>query len=134
MKNMKKQLTHLLLGAFIVLMSACQNNVCYDLVGRWGNQEGQSIIFDAGGKALWLIRFGSQIDTFTISYFYDCQKSPAELNLSNFKSGPYSGKTLFGILDWKDQNSFRLDAEAGESADIRPKNFGSEQTQVFVKE
>jgi hypothetical protein len=131
---MIKQLTHSLLGAFIFMICACQNNVCHDLVGRWGNQEGQSILFEAGGKAFWLIRFGSQIDTFPISYLYDCEKKPTHLNLSNFKNGPFTGKTLFGILDWKDQNSFRFNAEAGESFDIRPKNFESEQTQIFTRE
>jgi hypothetical protein len=131
---MKKQLTLGVLSAFYLCFTACQNKVCYELAGHWNNKEGQSIVFEAGGKALWLIRFGSQIDTFPISYFYDCEKKPAELNLSNFKSGPFTGKTLFGILDWKDKNAFRFESEAGNSSEIRPKTFKSEQTQIFTRE
>jgi hypothetical protein len=130
---MKKQLTLSALFAYFLFLTACQNNVCYDLVGHWNNKEGQSIVFEAGGKALWLIRFGSQIDTFPISYFYDCEKHPAILNLSNFQSGPFTGKTLFGILDWKSKDAFRFESEAGASPDIRPKSFKSEQTQVFTR-
>jgi hypothetical protein len=131
---MKKHFTLGTLFLYLFLFAACNKNTCHDIVGHWNNKEGQSIVFEAGGTALWLIRFGSQIDTIAISYFYNCEKNPIELNLSNFKSGPFTGKTLFGILDWKEKNAFRFESEAGNNSDIRPKSFKSEQTQIFTRE
>lgn len=118
----------------IILMFNCSDPPCRDLQGRWTNREGQAFYFKGNGKALWLIRFGSQIDTFVMEYRYDCRKQPAELDLSGFQSGPLSGKTLYGILEWNTDSTFRFDAEAGTQPDARPKAFETDQTQKFYRE
>ena len=112
----------------------CSEPNCRELKGRWTNREGQSFDFQPNGNALWLVRFGSQIDTFTMEYRYDCKKQPIELDLSGFKTGPLSGKTLFGILEWNSDSSFRFDAEAGIDPAARPAAFNTEQTQKFYRE
>ncbi len=107
---------------------------CRDLTGQWTNREGQFFHFQPNGKALWLIKFGSQFDTFPIRYHYDCKQKPAILDLSGFQSGPLTGKTLFGILEWTSDSSFRFDSESGTSPDVRPQTFNVEQTQRYFKE
>lgn len=118
----------------IVFMLDCSDPACRDLQGRWTNREGQEFYFQGNGKALWLVRFGSQTDTFVMDYRYDCRKQPAELDLSGFQTGPLGGKTLYGILEWSNDSTFRFDAEAGTQADVRPQAFATEQTQKFFRE
>lgn len=112
----------------------CGDSSCTPLSGKWTNGEGQSFQFQPGGKALWLVRFGSQVDTFRMEYRYDCKKQPAELDFSGFDTGPLKGKTLYGILEWNSGASFRFDSEAGNSPEARPTAFENDQTQQFVRE
>jgi len=107
---------------------------CPELVGRWSTREGQSILFQKKGKALWLTRFGSQVDTVPMAFRYDCAKQPVELDLFQFHTGPLVGKTLFGILEWNSDTSFRFNAEAGTEPSLRPKTFESDQTMKFYLE
>ena len=121
------------LGAAVLLLafSFCGDQPCRDLADSWTNREGQTLVFQPGGKALWLIRFGSATDSFPISYRYDCAKSPAEIDFTGFQAGPLAGKSLFGIIEWKSDTSFRVDFESGTNAEVRPKEFNSEQAQTF---
>ncbi len=112
----------------------CTDPPCRSLEGHWTNREGQSFQFQSDGKALWLVRFGSQVDTIAMDYRYDCRKQPAELDLDGFQTGPLSGKTLYGILEWNSDSSFRFDAEAGNAPAVRPTTFENDQTQKFFRE
>ncbi len=115
-------------------ITACDTGSCRNLNGRWSTREGQSILFQKNQKALWLTRFGSQVDTVPMKFRYDCKKEPVELDLSQFQTGPLVGKTLFGILEWNSDTSFRFNAEAGTDPAIRPKTFESDQTLKFFLE
>lgn len=120
---------------FFPMMFGCGgDSSCPDLSGRWTNREGQSFFFKPDGKALWLVRFGSQVDTFSMEYRYDCKKQPAQLDLTGFQTGPLSGKSLFGILEWNSDSSFRFDSETGTSPEVRPTAFETDQTQKYFKE
>ncbi len=119
--------------AFLPLFG-CTDSSCRELSGHWSTREGQSFYFQKNGAALWLVRFGSQVDTINMTYRYNCQTNPAELDLQGFDSGPLVGKTLFGILEWNNDSSFRFDAEAGTSPKIRPRTFISDQTRKFFQE
>ena len=123
----------IVLLAFLPLLG-CTDTACRELSGRWTTREGQSFYFEKNGNALWMIRFGSQVDTITMKYRYDCQKNPAELDLSGFAAGPLVGQSLYGILEWNTDSSFRFDAEAGPGPEVRPRAFESDQTQKFFKE
>jgi hypothetical protein len=124
----------LLSWAVLFFFSCTDTSSCQDLDGRWTNREGQIFLFQPDGKALWLIQFGSQFDTFSIQYQYDCKQKPATLDLSGFHSGPLTGKTLFGIVEWSSDTAFRFDAEPGASPEVRPKAFNLEQTQRYFRE
>ena len=115
-------------------ITGCTDPPCRPLSGLWSTREGQSFYFLENGKALWLTRFGSQIDTIAMRYSYNCTKEPIELDFSDFESGPLAGKTLFGILEWNSDTSFRFDAEAGPGPEVRPATFESDQTQKYFKE
>ncbi|MCB0533457.1 MAG: hypothetical protein H6574_20960 [Lewinellaceae bacterium] len=118
----------------LLSITGCTDSTCRTLSGRWSTREGQSFYFQENGHGLWLVRFGSKIDTFPMAYRYDCGKQPIELDLSGFETGPLAGKTLFGILEWNSDTSFRFDAEAGTSPTVRPSTFESDQTQKFFIE
>jgi len=122
--------------ALLALFSStgCDMGDCRDLAGRWSTREGQTMLFKKNGKALWLTRFGSQVDTVPMEFRYDCKKKPVELDLWKFQTGPLVGKTLFGILEWNSDTSFRFNAEAGTDPAIRPKTFESDQTMKFFQE
>lgn len=123
------------IAAVFLFYTACRPGTsCPDLTGQWANHEGQFFHFEPGGKALWLIKFGSQFDTFPIRYYYDCKQKPAILDLSGFKSGPLTGKTLYGILEWTSDSSFRFNSESGSSPDVRPQVFNVEQTQRYFRQ
>lgn len=119
--------------AFLALQG-CTGSDCRDISGRWSNREGQTFEFRPDGKALWLVRFGSQVDSVQMEYQYNCKTRPAQLDLTGFQSGPLTGKTLFGILEWNSDSSFRFDAEAGAGPEVRPATFDSDQTQKFFLE
>ena len=132
---MQRFFTHmyLCLVLFTVQMFVfCTNKVtCHELSGRWTTHEGQEFVFQSEGKALWLTRFGSQFDTVPFEYRLDCKAEPATIDLRNFSTGPYLGKTLFGILEWTSDTSFRLQYEPGADEWARPKEFDSEATVKF---
>jgi hypothetical protein len=133
---MNQLITQLVLfSGFTTLFLFCKSERnCRELTGRWTNKEGQEISFGPDGKALWLIKFGSQFDTFAIQYQYDCKATMPKLDLTNFQSGPLKGKTLYGIIEWSNDSVFRFSAEPGMSEDARPPKFNPEQTQRFYKE
>lgn len=123
-----------LLAGVTSLFFSCTGDACRELSGRWTNREGQVFVFQPDGKGLWLIQFGSNFDTFPMQYKYSCDAKPATLDLTGFQSGPLTGKTLFGIVDWTNDTVFRFDAEPGTSAEVRPEVFNPEQTERYFKE
>lgn len=123
-----------LFSGFVLLLLFCNTeNNCRELTGRWTNREGQIFTFQGDGKALWLIKFGSQFDSFPITYRYDCSQNKATLDLSDFKSGPLAGKTLYGIIEWSNDSVFRFDSEAGASSEARPKTMDAEHAGRFFR-
>lgn len=133
---MNQLFTHFALfsGLASLLFFCKTESKCPDLTGRWTNREGQVFSFEPEGKALWLIKFGSQFDTFPITYRYDCKQKVATLDLTGFQTGPLAGKTLFGIVEWSSDSVFRFDAEPGTSPVARPTTFNAEHTERYFKE
>jgi hypothetical protein len=123
----------LLLFSFFVFWACDPPPVCHSLVGTWKDGEGREILFLENGTALWLTRFGSQSDTIHFAYHFLCQKSQATLDWTNFSSGPYFGKNIYGILEWLSDSSFQFRYEAGTQPDVRPKEFDTVQTLKFTK-
>ncbi len=124
----------LLMTSLTLALQSCQLAPdCYELTGRWSNREGQDLIFEAGGSALWLTRFGSQYDTMRFRYALDCKQAPPALDLSDFDGGPHQGKLLYAILEWQSDTSFRMRYEPGARPEMRPKAFDPEQTVKFYR-
>ncbi|MEQ1744202.1 MAG: hypothetical protein ABMA02_02170 [Saprospiraceae bacterium] len=122
--------------ALLALFSfgACTAKDCRDPFGQWATREGQAIVFKKNGKALWLTRFGSQVDTVPMAFRYDCRAEPASLDFFGFRAGPLVGKTLFGIVEWNSDSTFRYNADAGTDPALRPTTFESDQTMKFFLE
>ena len=120
-------------GLLLALCSCHYTSPCKALIGRWTTREGQDFIFQSGGKALWLFQFGSSFDTAYLDYRLDCSQKPAALDLSNFKNGPHLGKTLYGIIEWSSDSTFRLRYEPGTVPEVRPAAFDNEQSLKFHK-
>lgn len=106
---------------------------CRPLEGTWTDQEGQELVFNTDGNAIWLTRFGSLRDTVTFSYALNCSAQPYTLDLSNFKGGPHDGKNLYGIIEWLSDSSFRFRFEAGLGTGVRPEEFDEQQSVKFIK-
>lgn len=124
-----------LFAGFATLFVFCKpEKPCHELTGRWTNHEGQTLSFQPGGKGLMLVKFGSQFDTFPISYHYDCTQELTTLDLTDFKNGSQGGKTLFGLIEWSNDSVFRYDAEFGSSPDARPKTLNMEHADRYFRE
>lgn len=111
------------------LISCGLSNRCGDLSGHWSTREGQDFVFQPDGKALWLTRFGSRFDTNLIQYRTVCVSgSLIHVDLYDFRSGPFLGKTLYGLLEWTSDSSFRLRYEPGIQPEVRPTSFDQAQS------
>lgn len=133
---MNQLFTHLaLLSGMATLFLFCTTERnCRELTGRWTNREGQVLSFEPNGKALMLVKFGSQFDTFAIQYQYDCNAKGTTLDLLNFQSGPLAGKSLYGLLEWSSDTVFRFDAELGASPEARPEKIKTERMERYYRE
>jgi hypothetical protein len=121
-----------LTGAIFLFLGACQfQDKCPEITGHFTNREGQDLVFQPGGKALWLVRFGSTYDTSKMQYQLDCKQNPISLNLNAFEQGPFVNKTLLGIIEWSSDTSFRFRYEAGTDDTERPHLFDGESTQEY---
>lgn len=121
--------------AFCLLsLAACQEQTCNDITGRWTNREGRTFIVEPDGQARWLVRFGSKVETFMVTSHYDCTKDPITLDFSGFTWGPIQGKTLYAIMEWKSDTSFRFQSEPGYTPSVRPAAFSDELSVTYYKE
>jgi hypothetical protein len=102
-----------------------------ELPGRWDDRKGQIFEFNADGTALWIFYDDVGSDTFIISYSTDFTTDAKQLDLTGFKTGPLTGRTLYGIIEFRDNSSFRVDFEPSPSA--RPEKFDPEQTKTYYK-
>lgn len=121
---------YLLFFSIPLFCGACLSD-CRELTGRWTTYEGQDLVFGPDGNALWLTKFGSQYDTVRMRFKSDCDARPITLDLLDFQNGPHVGKSLFGILDWNSDSSFRFRYEVGSQPTVRPQAFDVDQTQKF---
>lgn len=116
------------LTALIFLSQACEpKQDCKLPIGHWTDNEGREMIFLEDGKAFWLTRFGSQYDTLAFSYTIDCKAVPQSIEMQGFTSGPYTGRALFGIFEWSNDSTLRMQLDDGE----RPTVFDSQRASKF---
>lgn len=120
---------YLLLCAALYACRPAGNTPCRAPEGAWINPDGFQFVFLPENNMLWLTQFGTQYDTVHLRYTLDCGTAPAGLDLSNFDAGPHRGKTLYGIMEWTSDSSFRFRYEQ----DARPAVFDSDQTMRFVR-
>ena len=117
-----------------LLFSCCQNKTgCREIKGKWDDREGHNFVFYEYGKALWLNRFGQMVDTVSFVFVLNCNTSPASIDFKDFSGGPFSGKTLYGIMEWSADSLFRLCYDIGQEPSCRPKTFDPEQTMKFFR-
>jgi hypothetical protein len=102
-----------------------------DLVGAWDNKNGQILVFHPSKQALWVFYSEAKRDTFNITYRTDFLKEPKYLDLTDFKTGPLKGGTLYGIVEFEKDHSFRFDCEPSQKN--RPMTFASRQTQRYYR-
>ncbi len=112
---------------------SCRTNVCPPFEGVWQTEEGHTWVFEGENRLLWITRFGSVTDTMHLAYRYDCSRIPATLDLIDFDSGPWQGKTLYGIVEQGSDTTFRFCAAAGTAPSARPEVFDPTETVRFFR-
>lgn len=100
-------------------------------IGQWDNKKGQLLSLHPDGSAWWIFYSDTKRDSFAVRYVTDFTKKPYHFDLTDFKKGPLMGKTLFGIVEFTDENSFKFDCEPVK--ENRPKDFSSSQTQTYYR-
>ncbi len=111
---------------------ACREAPCRPLEGQWQTEEGHLWSFHQD-RLLWITRFGQLLDTVVLSYRYDCATYPIALDLKELAGGPWRRKTLYGILEWSSDTSFRFCAAAGTDPSLRPRHFTDAETIRFFR-
>lgn len=128
---MKQTITIILLVIGLVSCVTTRQKTKNSVIGKWDNKSGQVLEFKADGKALWIFYTETKKDTFEIQYATNFTKMPYELDLTDFKVGQLKGKTLYGIIEFSDKNTIRLDFEPTQQN--RPKDFDPKQTTTYYK-
>lgn len=128
---MKQTITTILLLAGLISCVTTRQQTTNSIIGKWDNKAGQVLDFQSDGKAYWIFYSEAKRDTFEIQYRTDFSKKPKEIDLTDFKAGPLTGKTLYGIIEFTDKNTIRLDFEPKQ--ENRPKEFDQKQTQTYHK-
>jgi hypothetical protein len=94
------------------------------------------LIFRDDNTATWKIESVNFTGSFDIQYTFDASTTPYRLDLTGFGTGPLEGLTLYGIIAFDGDESFRLEVEPGEvggaGEEVRPAAF-SEQTVIYTK-
>ena len=128
---MKQTITIFLLLAGLFSCVTTKQQTVSSIIGKWDNNSGQILEFKTDDKAFWIFYSEAKKDTFEIQYRTDFSKKPQEIDLTDFKVGPLKGKTLYGIIEFTDKNTIRLDFEPTQES--RPKEFDTKQTQTYFK-
>lgn len=130
-----------LVGLFFLLLGGCSEQETHpSLQGTWVGEDAdggrQTFIFRDDNTATWKIESAQFTGSFDIEYAFDASTTPHHLDLTGFGTGPLTGQTLYGIITFDGDESFRLDVEPGAAdgsgEDVRPTTF-SEQTVVYTK-
>ena len=123
-----------------MLLGGCSEAAHPSLEGTWVGEDAegsrQVLIFRDDNTATWKIESAQFTGSFDIEYSFDASTTPYHLDLTGFGNGPLTGQTLYGIIAFDGDESFRLDVEPGaadgDGEDVRPTTF-SEQTIVYTK-
>ena len=107
------------------------------LLGGWYNHRAEGanwLHFALDNTATWT--FENQDCSLTgIPFAVDYAVTPHTIDLGPFPAGPLEGRTLYGILELTEPNSFRVDFEPGsptfEGAAQRPMSFADDDTQEY---
>jgi len=129
-----------LLTSFILfglLLTACGPDTGEArLYGQWKNKKDHVYIFEEGGNAMWVYPVGAQTDTFFIKYRLDDVKEPAQLDFYDFDSGPMKGKTMYGIVEFMEDErgeAIRVNFQVGEDESVRPEGVGKGGGRLYVR-
>ena len=124
---------------FLAPMVLSCGEVAEPLLGEWisvGSTTRQTIyVFEDQGRAKWVLELDEGPDTFEVAYRVDYQTTPVHLDIGPWPTGPLAGRTLFGVLEMRGPDRFRVDFEPADpdagGAD-RPTGF-SNQALTFVR-
>ncbi|MBX2901178.1 MAG: hypothetical protein KF775_16100 [Cyclobacteriaceae bacterium] len=128
---MKQRITTALILIGLISCVSTRQQQTNSILGKWDNKSGQILDFRKDGKAFWIFYTDVKRDTFEIQYRTDFSKKPREIDLTDFKVGPLKGKTLYGIVEFTDKKTIRLDFEP--TQENRPREFDQKQTQTYHK-
>jgi len=110
------------------------------IVGTWIGEspyaEGWVLVLREDGTATWSMQTPDFSDAFELTYRFDDTVSPHQFDLMGFDHGMLEGQTLFGILEFKESDSFWWDAEPGSVGNgdrIRPTVFVPDQFRIMTR-
>lgn len=130
----------ILIWTFFALIS-CQSDRQNELMGSWSGEDNmgnkQSFVFEDDSTVLWIFNPATQADTFKLNYRFNKNTDPFELDLKGFNRGFLKDRSLFGILEFVDTDTFRVDFEPGPADTlpglVRPKSF-TDETVYYTKQ
>ncbi len=75
--------------------------------------ETMSITFHPDGTALWSVVTPRGEVTMDMIYEINARTTPHRITVSGFTEGPFTGRTMWGIIDFPDANTLRLEWRGG---------------------
>ncbi|MDQ3110931.1 MAG: hypothetical protein M3R17_13645 [Bacteroidota bacterium] len=109
-------------------LTAC-NKPQEKLIGRWDDKNGLILEFKKGNKAQGIFYTKTSRDTFEMNYKADLSITPHQLDLTDIKSGPLEGKTLYGIMEFNGATTLSFDC----APSSRPTTFSPKETVTYFK-
>jgi hypothetical protein len=106
------------------------------VIGSWENETGHIFTFREDGSMTWVYPSGAASDTFELQYRYDASAEPKILDLYGFEEGPLKGATLYGIvnfLDQEDEDVIRCNFNRGEDESVRPEEFVARRRTLYKR-
>ncbi len=119
---------------------ASQQGSSNDLAGRLlGSWEGQndtrgsmSFTFSADQTATWVVQLPSGPETMNLSYAAAARDGRLCIDLSGFETGPLVGFVMYGLVEFVDEDTLRMDLEPGPPGNDDPRSIALTSQDVIT--
>lgn len=127
---MLKRVNNICIVFFSLILIISCGTKDYSIIGSWTGVDNigtrQTFNFKEGGTITWKIENDHFSTTIDGEYIHSKSETPNQIDIFNFKSGPMKGRNLYGLIEFVDENKFKIDLRSGTDSSVRPEAFTAE--------
>ena len=113
------------------------NTVAPDITGTWQgtSEEGEAWTLEIRRLGVAKLEVNGEHHDLNYSYVFEGKMLPLKLDLYGFRTGEYVGKTIYGIVMFRDEDTMRFETQVGEPmADgTRPEKFDKSSVRLMKR-